>query len=143
MTQQRAMPATEPLVIAKQPKLQPSGGRGLRIGGNGEESQPNGPEAGSDDVVTPGRRDATGAKKAAPARRGRTTQQRPAPRAADAVALTVRHDPTEAQELDFFVLELREETGRRVDKAEIVRELLRAAREDDRVRRVLVRRLKG
>ncbi|MFF4821292.1 hypothetical protein ACFY2K_42695 [Kitasatospora sp. NPDC001309] len=142
MTRQRAMPAANPVIIAKQPTLQPSGGRGLRIGGTAEESQASGPEAGPDDVVASGRRDVTEPKTSAPARRGRG-QRRPAPRAADAVALTVRHDQDEAQEIDFFVLEIREETGRRVDKAEIVRELLRAARQDDRVRKVLVKRLRG
>ncbi|MFD5110341.1 hypothetical protein [Streptomyces cinereoruber] len=71
-------------------------------------------------------------------------QQRPsAPRAADAVALTVRLDPQESDEIDAFLLELRREAGlRRLDKAEAVRELLRLAREHEPTRKALLRRLR-
>ncbi|MET8630867.1 hypothetical protein ABZW30_45520 [Kitasatospora sp. NPDC004669] len=67
--------------------------------------------------------------------------RRPAPRAAGAVALTVRVDPAEATEVDLFQVVLREETGHRVDKAELVRELLLLARTHGPTRRALVRRL--
>ncbi|MFD3431389.1 hypothetical protein, partial [Nocardia fluminea] len=64
-----------------------------------------------------------------PSRPGRSRGGwRPAPAAADAVPTTVRFDPEEASEVDFFVLELRDDAGRRsLDKAEVIRELLRLA----------------
>ncbi|MFD3572199.1 hypothetical protein ACFWVK_34030, partial [Streptomyces sp. NPDC058667] len=54
-----------------------------------------------------------------PTPRRRAASRRPAPRAADAVALTVRLDPQESDEVDAFLLWLRREAGlRRLDKAE-------------------------
>ncbi|MEU9523693.1 hypothetical protein [Streptomyces sp. NPDC048224] len=58
------------------------------------------------------------------------------------MATTVRLDPEEATEVDLFILTLREDARRtRLDKAEVYRELMRLAREDDTVRRKLMRRL--
>ncbi|MFF8996198.1 hypothetical protein ACF09H_41020 [Streptomyces sp. NPDC014983] len=69
--------------------------------------------------------------------------RRPPPAAADAVPTTVRFDPEEAAELDFFVLELREDAGRRtLDKAEVIREALRLAREHEPTKRALLKRLR-
>jgi hypothetical protein len=73
----------------------------------------------------------------------RTAARRPAPRAADAVALTVRFDPEESDDVDDFLREVRREAGlRRLDKAEAVRELLRLAREHEPTRKALIRRLR-
>jgi hypothetical protein len=55
--------------------------------------------------------------------------------------MTVRVDRDEASAIDRLILELRDETGRRLDKAEVVRELLRLAQYDPAIRRKLVRRL--
>ena len=68
--------------------------------------------------------------------------QRHAPAVVTAVALTVRVDPDEATAIDQFVLELRGEARRtRLDKAEVLRELLTLAREDATIQRKLVKRL--
>lgn len=57
--------------------------------------------------------------------------------------MTVRVDPEEAAEVDSFVLSLRVEAGlKKLDKAEVIRELLRLAREHDPTHRALVRRLR-
>ncbi|WP_329404998.1 hypothetical protein [Streptomyces melanogenes] len=78
-----------------------------------------------------------------PRARRRTGGRRPAPRAADAVALTVRFEPEESDEVDDFLRDLRREAGRRrLDKAEAVRELLRLAREHEPTRKALIRRLR-
>jgi hypothetical protein len=78
-----------------------------------------------------------------PRTRRRTGGRRPAPRAADAVALTVRFEPEESDDVDAFLLELRREAGRRrLDKSEAVRELLRLAREHEPTRKALIRRLR-
>lgn len=78
-----------------------------------------------------------------PQTRRRTGGRRPAPRAADAVALTVRFEPEESDEVDDFLREVRREAGlRRLDKAEMVRELLRLAREHEPTRKALIRRLR-
>ncbi|WP_411575119.1 hypothetical protein [Streptomyces fradiae] len=78
-----------------------------------------------------------------PRARRRTGGRRPAPRAADAVALTVRFEPEESDEVDDFLREVRREAGlRRLDKAEMVRELLRLAREHEPTRKALIRRLR-
>ncbi|MFJ2478004.1 hypothetical protein ACIOWI_34410 [Streptomyces sp. NPDC087659] len=79
-----------------------------------------------------------------PRKPGRTRGgRRPAPAVKDAVAHTVRLDPEEATEVDLFVLALRDDARRtRLDKAEVYRELQRLAREDDSVRRKLLRRIK-
>ncbi|WP_328565268.1 hypothetical protein [Streptomyces coelicoflavus] len=78
-----------------------------------------------------------------PRARRRTGGRRPAPRAADAVALTVRFEPEESDEVDDFLREIRRAAGRRrLDKAEAVRELLRLAREHEPTRKALVRRLR-
>lgn len=78
-----------------------------------------------------------------PRRPGRSRGgRRPAPAVKDSVATTLRLDPEEATEVDLFVLALREDSRRtRLDKAEVYRELIRLAREDDAVRRKLLRRL--
>ncbi|MGW1675666.1 hypothetical protein [Streptomyces sp. NPDC002324] len=78
-----------------------------------------------------------------PSRPGRTRGgRRPPPAAADAVPTTVRFDPEEASAVDRFVLELRDDAARRtLDKAEVIRELLRLAREHPATRRALLRRL--
>jgi hypothetical protein len=69
--------------------------------------------------------------------------RRPPPAAADAVPTTVRFDPEEASEVDFFILELRDDAGRRnLDKAEVIREVLRLAREHEPTRKALLRRLR-
>jgi hypothetical protein len=80
----------------------------------------------------------------APSRPGRSRGgRRPAPAVKDAVAHTVRLEPEEASDVDRFVLGLRDDARRtRLDKAEVYRELVRLAREDDGVRRKLLRRLK-
>jgi hypothetical protein len=77
-------------------------------------------------------------------RPGRTRGgRRPAPEAASAVPTTVRFDPQESAEVDRFILDLRDETGRtRLDKAEVVRELLRLAREHEPTRRALLKRIR-
>lgn len=79
-----------------------------------------------------------------PSRPGRTRGgKRPPPAAADAVPTTIRFDPAESSEVDRFVLELRDEAGRRaLDKAEVIREVLRLAREHEPTRRALLRRLR-
>ncbi|WP_030187160.1 hypothetical protein [Streptomyces sp. NRRL S-813] len=69
--------------------------------------------------------------------------RRPPPSAADAVPTTVRFDEEEAAEVDQFVLELRSEAHRRtLDKAEVLREVLRLAREHEPTRKALLRRLR-
>ncbi|MFD7186283.1 hypothetical protein ACFV90_40770 [Streptomyces sp. NPDC059904] len=69
--------------------------------------------------------------------------RRPAPEAASAVPTTVRFDPEEASEVDFFVLELRDDAARRtLDKAEVIRELLRLAREHEPTKKALLKRLR-
>ncbi|MFF8697339.1 hypothetical protein ACF08W_34585 [Streptomyces sp. NPDC015144] len=80
----------------------------------------------------------------APAAAGRTRGgRRPPPAAADAVPTTIRFDPEEAAAVDFFVLELREDAGRRtLDKAEVFRELIRLAQEHEPTKRALLRRLR-
>ncbi|MFE6189810.1 hypothetical protein ACFQ6U_35885 [Streptomyces sp. NPDC056465] len=68
---------------------------------------------------------------------------RPPPAAADAIPTTVRFDPEESAEVDQFVLELRVEAQRRnLDKSEVVREVLRLAREHEPTRRALLKRLR-
>lgn len=79
-----------------------------------------------------------------PTRRTRTTATATAggkPSTVTARAMTVRMDPDEADEVDQFVLDLRAEAGRHFDKADLVRELIRLAREDTAVRRKLAKRL--
>lgn len=71
----------------------------------------------------------------------RRTTRKPPPRVADAVALTVRVDLDEAAEIDLWVLTTRHEIGAtKLDKSDVIRELLRLAREDKEVQRRLVRR---
>ncbi|WP_224283470.1 hypothetical protein [Streptomyces sp. LS1784] len=68
--------------------------------------------------------------------------RRPAPAAADAVALTVRVDPEEASEIDRWLLALRYDARRtRLDKSEAIRELLRLARDHEPTRKALLKRL--
>ncbi|WP_327180474.1 hypothetical protein OG599_35405 (plasmid) [Streptomyces sp. NBC_01335] len=69
--------------------------------------------------------------------------RRPPPAAADAVPTTVRFDPEESSQIDRFVLELRDDAGRRaLDKAEVVRELIRMGMEHEPTRKALLRRLR-
>ncbi|MFH8797697.1 hypothetical protein [Streptomyces sp. NPDC017941] len=77
-------------------------------------------------------------------RPGRTRGgRRPPPAAADAIPTTVRFDPDESVIIDMFVLELQTDAHRRrLDKAEVFRELIRLAREHEPTRRALVKRLK-
>ncbi|GAB3154922.1 hypothetical protein [Microbispora hainanensis] len=87
------------------------------------------------DVTTP--RKTTRSRPQARSRRG-------APAVADAVALTVRFDPDEYTEIDEWLLSLRRELGRtKLDKSEVVRALLQAARERADVRRALLGILKA
>jgi hypothetical protein len=68
-----------------------------------------------------------------------TPRRRGAPSVAGAVAFTVRFDPDEALANDELVLSLRRELRRsRLDKAEVVRALLRAARTREDVRHALL-----
>ncbi|WP_369361260.1 hypothetical protein [Streptomyces sp. cg2] len=111
--------------LSGQPKLTPKVGR-LKVGEHSDQ-EPEQQQGTAPQLPRPGR-----------SRGGR----RPAPAADGAVATTVRLDPDEATEVDLFVLMLRDEARRtRLDKAEVYRELLRLAREDDAVRRKLLRRL--
>ncbi|WP_329307855.1 hypothetical protein OG322_41480 (plasmid) [Streptomyces sp. NBC_01260] len=69
--------------------------------------------------------------------------RRPPPAAADAVPTTVRFDPEESSQIDRFVLELRDDAGRRaLDKAEVVRELIRMGMEHEPTRKTLLKRLR-
>ncbi|MDK1477004.1 hypothetical protein QNO07_27030 [Streptomyces sp. 549] len=69
--------------------------------------------------------------------------RRPPPAAADAVPTTVRFDPEESSRIDRFILELRDDAGRRaLDKAEVVRELIRMGMEHEPTRKALLRRLR-
>ncbi|WP_452094093.1 hypothetical protein [Bacillus mycoides] len=69
--------------------------------------------------------------------------RRPPPAAADAIPTTIRFDTEESSEIDRFVLELREDAGRRaLDKAEVFRELIRLAREHEPTKKSLLRRLR-
>ncbi|MFE2936753.1 hypothetical protein [Streptomyces sp. NPDC059278] len=63
------------------------------------------------------------------------TAPRPAPKADGAIPTTARFDPSEALEIDRWLLELRNQTGIRWDKAEVIRELLRMARTPDGILR--------
>ncbi|WP_124723842.1 hypothetical protein [Streptomyces sp. ADI95-17] len=63
------------------------------------------------------------------------TAPRPAPKADGAIPTTVRFDPSESLEIDQWILELRNQTGIRWDKAEVIRELLRMARTPDSILR--------
>jgi hypothetical protein len=66
-----------------------------------------------------------------------------APEAATAIALTVRFDPDEAYENDDFFLMLRRQLRRaRLDKAEVVRALVRVARTRPEVRQALLDELR-
>ncbi|MFE2945229.1 hypothetical protein ACFXKG_40325 [Streptomyces sp. NPDC059255] len=101
-------------------------------------------------ATEPGSHEATEAEDPAPAperkapvRRRQPPGRRAAPRAADAVSLTVRVAPEEAPYIDALVLALRMETGIRLDKSEVIRALLRLTEmENGPVRRALVRHLK-
>ncbi|MFF2236541.1 hypothetical protein, partial [Streptomyces anulatus] len=66
-----------------------------------------------------------------PSRPGRTRGgHKPPPAAADAIPTTIRFDPEESSAIDRFVLELRDDAGRRaLDKAEVFRELIRLGME--------------
>lgn len=72
-------------------------------------------------------------------------QRRPAPRTADAVPTTIRFDPQESTDVDRWLLELRLEAGlRQLDKAEVIRELVRMAMFPDGViRHALLHRLRA
>ncbi|MFI7632408.1 hypothetical protein [Microbispora rosea] len=117
-------------------------------------TKPRGHDAmtsGSHDVETPRSQDATEARDRDVATPRKTTRprtparsRRGAPAAAEAVALTVRFDPDEYTEIDEWLLTLRRELGRtKLDKSEVVRALLQAARERADVRRALLSILKS
>ncbi|MEW1804750.1 hypothetical protein ACIGO7_37885 [Streptomyces virginiae] len=108
----------------------------LKVGGRGADED-QAPEENEDQE----HEEPTGRR---PSRPGRSRGgRRPAPAAADAVPTTVRFDPEEASEVDFFVLELRDDAGRRsLDKAEVIRELLRLAREHEPTKKALLKRLR-
>jgi hypothetical protein len=78
-----------------------------------------------------------------PSAKGKTVDlgRRPPPAAAGSSALTVRFSPDEALEIDEWLLALRRETGQRLDKGEVIRELLRLARYHPGTRRTLTKRL--
>lgn len=119
-------PATSPLVSP--PPLTPKVGP-LRVGGRqGSPDDHDQEQEGQAPDPQPGR--------------SRGGRRRP-PRAQGAVPTTVRFDQEEATEVDQFVLELRAHADRRtLDKAEVIRELLRLAREHEPTRRALLRRLR-
>lgn len=102
------------------------------------------------DATAPGAPDVTGEhqeEEPAPRPRSRPGRsrggRRPPPAAADAVPTTVRFDEEEAREVARFVLELQDSAARRtLDKAEVIRELLRLAREHEPTRKALLRRLR-
>ncbi len=121
----RNIPSSES-PLASPPKLEPKV-KPLRIGdGHGEDEDQE--EKPAKRAPRPGR-----------SRGGR----RPPPAVEDAVVTTVRFDPEESSEVDWFVLELRDDSERRgLDKAEVFRELIRLAREHEPTRRALIRRLK-
>ncbi|MFB7225499.1 hypothetical protein [Streptomyces sp. NPDC056227] len=126
--------ATSPL--AGPPKLTPKVGA-LRVGGRiSDDAQEARAEQRDDD------QDAAPSRQ--PSRPGRSRGgRRPPPEAATAVPTTVRFAPEESLEVARFVLELQDATQRRtLDKAEVIRELLRLAREHEPTRRALVRRLR-
>lgn len=113
--------------LAGQPTLTPKAGR-LHVGDGHREHTDADPAQEPRQPSPPGR-----------TRGGR----RPPPAAADAVPTTIRFDPGEASEIDRWVLDLRDYAGRRaLDKAEVIRELLRMAREHEPTMRALLRRLK-
>ncbi|GLW74968.1 hypothetical protein Kpho02_72650 [Kitasatospora phosalacinea] len=67
---------------------------------------------------------------------------RPAPEAASAVATTVRWDLEEAAALDRWILDLHADAHRtRLDKSEVLRELVRLAQEHEPTRLALLKRL--
>ncbi|MFF5639773.1 hypothetical protein [Streptomyces sp. NPDC012825] len=134
---ERNIPAgTSPLAG---PTLKPKVGP-LKVGGRMAGEDPAEPED-QGQVQEEGQGGAPSAP--VPSRPGRSRGgRRPAPAVKDAVAHTVRLDPEEATEVDLFVLTLRDDARRtRLDKAEVYRELLRLAREDDTVRRKLLKRI--
>lgn len=119
--------------------------RAIQARKRAENPPPDEPEDSGDDATTPRDHDATTGPQQAPAatrERARAKESRQAPRVAEARAMTVRMDPDEADQVDRFVLDLRDETGQRLDKAEVVRELLRLAQHNPAVRRALVKRLR-
>lgn len=91
------------------------------------------PSADGDEIDAPDAAPDTAAGPAAPTGKPSVTTAR---------AMTVRMDPGEADDVDRFVLDLRDESGQRLDKADVVRELIRLARFDPAVRRKLIRRLR-
>ncbi|MGW5003797.1 hypothetical protein ACWEP8_39805 [Streptomyces hydrogenans] len=74
---------------------------------------------------------------------GRTRGGQSAPPAAvDAIPTTIRFDPEEAAAIDLWILSLREAAGRRrLDKAEVFRELVRLAQQHGPTERALLKRL--
>lgn len=90
--------------------------------------------SGDREDVKPLRRNAATNRRQAAAR-----PVRRAPSAGDAVALTVRFDPDEYTDIDEWLISLRRELGRRkLDKSEVVRALIQAARENAHVRKALL-----
>jgi len=135
MTPERRSPEPHSLLgtVSTGPTLTPKLTR-PKVGASGQESENQDQEQQEEGGAPAARK---------PSRPGRSRGgRRPAPAVKDAVAHTVRWDPDEATEVDLFILTVRDDTRRtRLDKAEVYRELLRLAREDDAVRRKLLRRL--
>jgi hypothetical protein len=125
--------------------LQDDWQRTLKARRRAENPPPDELEVLDDDATTPRDHDATADTEdevPAPRERGRVRAPRQAPSVTTARAMTVRMDPSEADDMDRFVLDLRDETGQRLDKAEVVRELLRLAQHNPSVRRALIKRLR-
>lgn len=96
------------------------------------------------DATAPRGHDAAVSGAEAPARKSPKSApkgNRSKPAVESSRAMTVRFEPSEADEVDRFVLDLRSESGQHLDKADVVRELIRLAQLDPAVRRKLVRRL--
>lgn len=119
--------------------------RALQARRRAENRTADEPEDSDDDATTPRDHDATKPaleQLTEPRERTRAKGRQAAPRVAEARAMTVRMERAEADDVDRFVLDLRDETGQRLDKAEVVRELLRLAQNNPAVRRALIKRLR-
>lgn len=138
-------PRTAPDMTGLQDDVQ----RALALRKQAEQRHPDELEDLDSGVVTPRDHDATTSPQDAPetpspakARAAKRGAVRKPPNVETARAMTVRMEPDEADDVDRFVLDLRDETGQRLDKAEVVRELLRLAQLNPSVRRALVKRLR-
>lgn len=121
--------------LGRQPKLTPSTGP-LKVGDSSAPEPEPETTAPQSEEPAPTLREPT-------SRPSTQIGRRPPPVARGAVTTTVRFDPEEAAEVDQFLLDLRLETGERLDKAELIRELLRLARFHPQTRKTLVTRLRN